>query len=137
MDHPHEMPGSRAPSRVELIRRRKTGGPATHYGVRIWWSPLESQVYDFQYTNEVRRLTTAEFSAGLPVQVEQSLLDADAVSNAWARMQRILDGKWKYDPLKQNCEHVARYVISGDLKSDQTRLVWFAAGIAFLLIVAR
>jgi hypothetical protein len=130
------------PFAIHLIRRPKLANPvAWHYAVAIERFPgFPSIVYDLVQHRGFGRTTLEEFLQGRPVETVRSLSDEREIRAAWGRLYEVIAGADDigYAIANQNCEHVARYIVSGRPTSTQVGAVVAVACIAaFSFIVLR
>lgn len=114
---------------IQLVRRpKKHNARRDHYGVR-WWDDIGG-CFDFVTDHNSRRMVDAvafdEFAANRTVEAVGPVLPRSARPAAIARLESFLafgNGPPANDPrfniLVANCEHFARYVVTGAWYSEQ------------------
>jgi hypothetical protein len=131
------------PPSVSLITRPKLAGPGEHYGVLFtrvanWFdrSPMSDGlvrvVYDLN-TAGPRELSMDEFAEGHQVQVRAYYTDPDVVEAAHHRLNEGCRGhRARFDLGQRNCEHWARWVVTGEERSSQIAGLGFVGAIVLL-----
>ena len=98
-----------------------------------------SVVYDLG-PQGLRTATLAEFgSPAARIVYLETIDDQDAVKAAWERLQEVADrpDRDQFTLLGKNCENLARFVVHGENKSTQTRVVVTGAAVAGLAWMSR
>lgn len=127
------------PVRIHLVRRAKLSGvPGQHFGVALEYMFGDSEVFDLVYRRGLRAQSPEVFAQGRRLEKVMTLSDQASITAAVGRLQEQRDGYWpgRYDPLGRNCEHVARYIVTGREESLQANGAWFLAGLLGVMIVA-
>lgn len=124
------------PLGVYLIARQKLVGLLEHYGVLcVFGSWLDACVYEFNDKSELRKTGLSTFLQGRALKV----LDYKGAEHIQAVVDRA-EEFWRtgkpYDPVLRNCEHFARYLFSGELKSTQVNGLLIGAAIAGVALLA-
>lgn len=111
------------PTRMRLISRPKAGG-LRHYGVEVTYDDDKSEIFELQKYKGIRVLAMDGFLCGRArskLRTHEELALAEAVERAWRRLQSKLTEleKKSYHLLFENCEHFARFVVTGRTSSRQ------------------
>ncbi len=125
---------------IHLVRRPKLSGlPGWHFGVACQ-SGVDGVVYDLTQEHGVRVRSVTDFLEGIPGQVVQTVVDPCEVSAACRRLRQLLTRHdiHQYHFADRNCEHLARYVVTGKRKSLQVQgAVLVTAMLAVALLLGR
>ena len=119
---------------LQLIRRPKIAGPGLHYGIR--YGPagrisLRDRVVDFG-VGGVRRTDLEGFAEGRPVELLEATASTEHLA-AHERLTKLLLWPPPYDLISQNCEDVARWVMTGRTHLGQVEIVSLATLLALIV----
>ena len=125
------------PSGVYLIRRPKLFNPlGSHYGVLVVWYGVVT-VYDLQDDEGPRKaITFAKFAENRPVFRMDSVPPGDGSAAVFDRLNEAIDKYQDWRLWNNNCEHWARYVVTGVHTSGQTNGLGLLGGLAVLVMLA-
>jgi len=134
----NDDPGT--PVRMHLISRPKRAGlPGRHFGVAVEYVFGGAEVFDLTQGIGMQARSFEEFLQGRRYRVELTLVDEFDVADAQHRLAEVLEERdpHRYHAVDRNCEHVARYVITGRQQSSQVQAGAFLGGLALVALLLR
>ena len=107
-----------------VTRAKLDGRPGTHHGV------LVNELVGFAWHQRVVHFddegfheeSLARFAAGRSVFFGLKVDQPEVVANAMRRLERAEAVAPKYKLLDCNCEHVANFILTGEVRSDQVAM---------------
>ena len=129
------------PMLMKLISRPKLGGgPGTHFGILAEFWDGRTQVFDLVQHGGFGDQDLDGFLQGHPCTERQTLDRPHEVRPAWDRLVELCedpDRDW-YRLADWNCEHVARFIVTGRWESAQIRsLVTVGIAATLMLVLAK
>lgn len=127
------------PTAVHLIRRRKSGVPVVwHFGVAFEFEESACLYIVELQRDGMHTLTLRRFANDRAVEIFRTIQHPGLVAAAVHRLSYSIDRAetLSYNPLLQNCEHFARFVVEGKRRSVQVQKILIfgiVAGVAVLL----
>lgn len=103
---------------VKLIQRHKLAGPGLHYGILL----PNGSVIDLQ-PEGIRHLSLEQFLAGKTFKIVES---NGKINEVLDRLYSAQIEKKEYSLFENNCEHLARRVVSGQNESRQIQWLFLA-----------
>jgi hypothetical protein len=115
---------------VLLVTRPKYGLIA-HWGVRF----PDGTVYEYVPGQNLRANTDSGFAAGQDVTIVGEIPWYQA-HRVRARLDELVQNPPPFDALTWNCESFAKWLTSGEAKSDQVTIALVLAGVVTLVLAA-
>ena len=116
---------------ILVITRPKKNGAGTHWGVRF----PNGVVYDYVYGVNLRRTDDDGFADGADVAIVLEIPWHQAHLVRY-RLEELERNPRKYDGLNWNCESFAKWLTTGEARSDQVIGALVLAGIVAVLYIA-
>lgn len=134
------LPGEVIPFRefdgMFLLKKQSTKIPgAEHYGVLVAGRPLRSLGVPSNQPVLIHRELgmRADWADGTGEWKMVEQVPADQIQSALARARKVFNEP-NYDLLTNNCEHTARYIVSGEKRS--TQVGWYLVGTGVAIAAA-
>jgi hypothetical protein len=118
-----------------VVSRPKLTGFGTHYGVLATAIPPFHRDEVLHLTrNGPKVVTFSEFARGRKVRIQEGA-PPEKVQEIIQRAQTLLRWPKPYDLVSNNCEHAARWIVSGKAESRQINGVGWALGIGLVALL--
>ena len=112
------------PTAVHLVNRRKVSVPVGwHFGaVFEYEEPAYLHIVELQ-GDGLRSSTLRDFANDRDVEILRTIQHPRLIDFAMRRLNYVIDraNVLRYNPLSQNCEHFARFVVEGKRQSKQVQ----------------